>query len=178
MNGLGDSNAAFRVYMKNTPPVLPYNESHCVLPLGTGEIARIGQECGNGWRKVFNVYAKLLYAWQWSGLKILPNITCWQGYRDKQLLQADSNTQLTFVDEHQTVPYVTSSCPSGQVNIDLVMGKLFALKQPFAEHLIWHDEYFAELPGSSLLVCPYFDYRQLTNARLEKLTTKLQSMIL
>jgi hypothetical protein len=60
--GLGDQYAQFNVYIANIPAFSEYSSLGCIKPLSSGEIHAIGLACGNGWRKVFNVYAKLLFA--------------------------------------------------------------------------------------------------------------------
>ena len=60
--GLGDTSARLRVYVGNRPPMQEYAHLTEIQPLCRGEIALINQACGNGWRNVFNVYAKLLFA--------------------------------------------------------------------------------------------------------------------
>ena len=60
--GLGDRHAHFNVFMGNRPD---YEFAPCkdqFRALKVGDVYAIGQACGNGWRKVFNVYAKLVYA--------------------------------------------------------------------------------------------------------------------
>jgi len=58
--GLGCNKFTFAVYIANQPNMLEYQQLSELSPLTTSEIFTIGQTCGNGWRKVFNVYAKLL----------------------------------------------------------------------------------------------------------------------
>lgn len=54
------------------------------------EIADIADETSTHWRKIFNVYAKLLF-------ELSPEkFTCWQDLRDSLLLQAESNHCLLF----------------------------------------------------------------------------------
>lgn len=60
--GLGDPQASFRVYVAKRPPMQEYADLTAVQPLCRGEIDSINQSCGNGWRKLFNVYSKLLFA--------------------------------------------------------------------------------------------------------------------
>jgi len=60
--GLGCEKFTIAVYIANRPPLLEYQQLNQLTAVTTGEIANIGYECGNGWRKVCNVYAKLLYA--------------------------------------------------------------------------------------------------------------------
>ena len=60
-----------------------------------GEISRIGNETGNHWRKVFNVYAKLMF-------ELVPEgFSSWQALRDEQLLQKNEHCLLF---SHQKLP--------------------------------------------------------------------------
>lgn len=60
MIGLGDQNASFRVYVENRPKMPQYQQLFDCEAMQKGDIDLIYQHCGNGWRKLFNVYAKLL----------------------------------------------------------------------------------------------------------------------
>ncbi len=160
-HGLGDSDPLFVAHIENIPPLSPFDSSGGILPLCEGDINAFGLECGNGWRKVFNVYAKVIFALNEPGLA--PNrYSRWQDYRDQKLLQQDSATQLLFHGPSKVKLEESSS-------IHVVMGKGFSKKQWFASRLQWLDANFAVLPGFALIVCPYFDYRQLTNQHIVRL---------
>jgi hypothetical protein len=60
--GFGDKDFTIAVYIANKPNMVEYQNLVEVLPLVSGEIDLINQACGNGWRKVFNVFAKFLFA--------------------------------------------------------------------------------------------------------------------
>ncbi len=70
VSGLGDLCAQFNVYIANRPNFSEYSNLDIVSSLSSGEIHGIGQACGNGWRKVFNVYAKLVFALNLSFIHI------------------------------------------------------------------------------------------------------------
>jgi hypothetical protein len=95
-SGLGDPYAQFKVYIANRPNFAEYATLDWVNPLFSGNIYTIGQACGNGWRKVFNVYAKLIFALNVENTVSLQNSQNWQSYRDHALLQNGSNTSLLF----------------------------------------------------------------------------------
>ena len=40
-------------------------------------------------------------------------------------------------------------------------------------NFVWIDEEFALDKSQNLVVCPYFDYRQLSNVKIEKLVSLL-----
>ena len=160
--GLGDTQGQFNVYIANRPDHLDYPQLDCVRALKTGDIEQINRACGNGWRKVFNVYAKLLFALQQSiptGELILPGMQAknWQSYRDNSLLQANSHTRLLFSAPH---------LPTPDKSVHIVMGRTYAKSLNLAPSLIWLDGEFACDPANRLLVCPYFDYRQLSDRKI------------
>lgn len=155
--GLGDKNAAFQVYITNRPPLAEYEALQSVKPMHSGDIARIAAETGNHWRKIFNVYAKLLFAQDARGFDR------WQTLRDDFLLQAGSDTALMFsqpVNERQPE------------TIRLVLGKGYAEALGMSDSLRWLDERFA-VHTTGVIVCPYFDYRQLSDARIVQLVSML-----
>ncbi|MEP2651855.1 MAG: hypothetical protein ABJH06_07645 [Paraglaciecola sp.] len=151
--GLGDINAHFKVYIANRPNFADFQTTQRVVPLGRGELEAIGKTCGNGWRKVFNVYAKVLFALNCEHLVSVHKATTWQEFRDKYLLQATSNTSLLF-----TPPELTNN------DIHIVMGKAYA--KSLGLSLEWINDDFAISPKAKLIVCPYFDYRQLSNIKI------------
>lgn len=126
-----------------------------------GDIDLIYQHCGNGWRKLFNVYAKLLCALE---LKLFPfptQATSWQQYRDQFLLQQASDTALLF-----DAPLLN---PAGST-IHLIAGRTHAkqlIERGLCCQLHWLNEEFAIDPINKVLVTPYFDYRQLSNEKID-----------
>lgn len=160
--GLGDKNAKFRVYMGNKPDLAFTMQG--VMALSDGDIASISKANGNGWRKVFNVYAKLVYALGSDGPVNLDEYSSWQAFRDNRLLRRNSNTALMFC------PLNNGADPSVT---HIVMGKQFALSHSWSNRLAWVDGVFACIPEKGVWVTPYFDYRQLTNARIIQLVEML-----
>ncbi|MBY6105612.1 hypothetical protein KUW19_03795 [Ferrimonas balearica] len=166
VEGLGCSNARLRVHMGNRPPLMPFTEPDGVMPLLDGDIARISQAGGNGWRKLFSVYAKLVWALPDRPFAARP-WSRWQDFRDGALLQPDSDTALLFSDP-QPIPE----------GLQILMGKSFGLAATGRAGipLCWLDAHFAVSPDKRTIVCPYFDYRQLTNARIDTLVTLMRSL--
>ncbi len=158
--GLGDNRAGIAVYLANRPPMAEYAGLSGVQPLHSGEIALINQSCGNGWRKVFNVYAKLLFALDCRQYSFQQQASSWQAYRDTQLLQAGSGTALLF------------SAPSLSVHtkaIQIIAGRSHAkalINAGLPAQLHWLNNEFAVDTHHRVVVCPYFDYRQLNNEKL------------
>ena len=161
VSGLGSKQALIKVYIQNRPPLDNYIQLNHLQSIEPGEIEHINRETGNHWRKIFNCYAKLIFALGATKEK------SWQKFRDQELLQRDSNTQLlfsppTFCEQHAT---------------RIICGKTYFLtltdhldslldKKPLVN---WIDPYFAINQEANLIVCPYFDYRQLSNQRIQTL---------
>jgi hypothetical protein len=152
MIGLGKHDANFTVYIGNTPPLLRYRQLSTIEAMQAGEIAHIANETGNHWRKVFNVYAKLFFCWCDEGHN------SWQQFRDNELLQAHSGQRLIFGQQLEQ--------PQG---IDIIAGKQHALNLVEPGKLDWLGNDFAIHRDRALIVCPYFDYRQLSNHKIDQL---------
>lgn len=166
-SGFGDVNARFRVYLAAPPTMEAYQQLSGVQPLQAGEIDQIYRHCGNGWRKIFNVYAKLLFALPPTHFPLVSAASSWQYYRDQQLLQAYSGTALYF-----SAPVLRVSEPLLADNDDvfhLIAGRTLAkqlLTQGLQADLQWLSPEFAVDPRRKLIVTPFFDYRQLNNEKI------------
>jgi hypothetical protein len=181
--GLGDPSSVFNVYIDKRPAFQQLVSLNACQPLLSEEIKAIGSACGNGWRKVFNVYAKLVYALvsssnlsQLSSSSVVSvvskrlsaqHINNWQDLRDKKLLRDHSATALLF----------SKPCFEANDKIHLVMGRNYALSLNLPDTLIWLDREFAIDHAKQLIVCPYFDYRQLSNIKIIRLVELIQSLI-
>ena len=166
--GLGDKHASLSVYIANTPDYAELSNLSTIRPVASGEIHKIGQACGNGWRKVFNVYAKFIYALsgacksvvlveQFKWLEpVSQHYDSWQSYRDNELLQSDSNLNLCFSPLQRL---------ADEKHLSIIMGRTYA-KTLNIPNLIWLNEEFAISPIQGVIVCPYFDYRQLSNVKI------------
>jgi len=170
--GFGCSKFTFAVYLANTPNMLEYQGIQSVNSLVTGEVNAIGQACGNGWRKVFNVYAKLLYALNPADFSFAQRAPTWQKYRDEYLLQAGSETALLF-----SPPL----CDKQATTIHIICGRTYAKtllsSGQLQANLVWLDDEFAVDVTNRLIVCPYFDYRQLSNIKIERLSVILSELV-
>jgi len=169
--GLGCADFTIAVYIGNKPNMLEYQQLYCVSPVTTGEINTINHACGNGWRKVFNVYAKLLYALNNKHFSYSSLAPTWQKYRDNFLLQPNSQTALLF-----SPPQPSKNAES----LHIICGKTYAkhllASGQLMANLVWLDEEFAIDKTQNLIVCPYFDYRQLSNIKIEKLASVLEEI--
>ncbi|WP_240220717.1 DUF6942 family protein [Rheinheimera hassiensis] len=158
--GFGDTTARIRVYIASRPPMTEYADVVTMQPLHRGEIELINCACGNGWRKVFNVYAKLLFALDTKQFAFTQRAGSWQQYREQYLLQAGSNTALVFS---------TPDLQPAKEAVHIIAGRTYAkalLEQGLAAQLSWLNNEFAVDKHNRVLVCPYFDYRQLNNEKL------------
>lgn len=154
MIAIGNVQAKIKVYIENKPPLAPYNSLNSCLPLKENDIATIAQEAGNHWRKIFNVYAKLAF-------ELNPqHFNTWQQLREQTLLQQDSAQCLVF-----SKPSICQS----PVEITIVMGKTYAASLGLAERCYWLTPHFAINESLKLIICPYFDYRQLSNEKITQL---------
>lgn len=171
--GLGCSEFNFAVYIANQPNMAEFQNIDKIIALNKGEIYAIGQVCGNGWRKVFNVYAKLLYALEETTFPYKNLSHSWQEFRNDYLLQAKTKLALIF-----TPPQLNFK----QSTIHIICGRSYA-KELLAQrlittNLIWLDHEFAIDRQQNLIVCPYFDYRQLSNIKIERLALLIHELTL
>jgi hypothetical protein len=177
MIGLGDTEYTFAVYIGNQPLMPEYQSLKQLAAIHEGDIALISQACGNGWRKVFNVYAKLLYALNVNDFPFSTQAATWQTYRDQYLLQANSRTALIFspLTAHLSSIHLSNSA------VHIICGKTYA-KQLMNNgdvelQLTWVDEEFAIDLKHRVIVCPYFDYRQLSNVKIQRLSIMLSGLL-
>jgi hypothetical protein len=169
--GLGCTNFIIAVYIANKPNMAEYQQLKSITPITKDEITTINNACGNGWRKVFNVYAKLLYALDKKHFFFSKFAPTWQKYRDSFLLQPNSKVALLFSPPQPT---------SNKEGLHIICGKTYAkhllATRQLTANFIWLDDEFAIDKTQNLIVCPYFDYRQLSNIKIEKLACLLEEL--
>ena len=160
--GYGDRSFKLAVYLENPPAVTNLRPSAEIKALQAGDIADIVAQTGNHWRKIFTIYAKLMWH--------LAAGTCdtWQQYRDKHLLQASSAHALLF-SAPELCQQPTNAC-------FIVGGKTYAEKLGLLSLCDDIGEGFFLSPAHKLIVTPYFDYRQLSNVKLARLISILQAI--
>lgn len=154
--GLGAQGFKLAIYIANRPPLAPYLSLEDLRPLAAGEIKHITDQTGNHWRKIFNVSAKFLFELQQNCQQ--QTHSTWQQLRDQSLYQLDSEIALLF-----SKPDLRESNL-----VHIIAGKTYAQALGL-DDLIWLDPHFAISPKTKLIVCPYLDYRQLSNARIAQL---------
>ncbi len=169
--GLGCTRFTIAVYIGNKPNMLEYQQLKFITPVIPDEINTINKACGNGWRKVFNVYAKLLYALDKKHFGFSEFAPTWQKYRDSFLLQSNSKVALLFSPPHPE---------KNNEPLHIICGKTYAkhllTTGQLVANFIWLDDEFAIDKTQKLIVCPYFDYRQLSNIKIEKLAGLLKEL--
>ncbi len=175
MVGIGDLDCDFVVYIGNRPPMDEYIERQELIPAIKGELASIGRETGNHWRKIINIYAKLGHMLNAEGF------SSWQAYRESYLLTKGSRQALLFDD---SIYPDTGGEPTKSEAVRLICGKTHAAML-LANNVVgdvaetsmqWVDADFAIDPSRRLIITPYFDYRQLSNAKLETLASIINNL--
>lgn len=163
--GLGSTSSSINFYIANRPPLDDYPQMNELRGLAMGELAHIVRHTGNHWRKVFNVYAKLLFDWyQLHQRNDLP--ASWREYRDLELFQPHSQEALLF-----NAPALTEN----QNCIHIIAGKTYAANLALPS-LVWLDTYFAVNKEYRVIIAPYPDYRQLSNERISKLIILMKEL--
>ena len=164
--GFGAENSAIKIYIANRPSFDDYPFLTNLRGIAPGEISHIVKNTSNHWRKVFNVYAKFLFDFytQHDARKI--NLAAsWQEYRDLLLFQANSHETLLF----------NRPAFDNKKAIHIIAGKTYAAALDLPP-LIWLDNYFAVNKSHRLIVSPYPDYRQLSNARIAQLIEIIKTL--
>lgn len=178
MIGLGDSTFSIAFYVENRPPIEPYQSQTELIPLTSGQIKQIAGECGNGWRKLFNVYAKFLFELPNSHYLFNKLAPSWQSYRDNFLCQAESGTALLFNPPNLSQQRVIKGDARP---IHIIAGRTYAKKLlqqgKLQANLTWINEQFAVDLANSLIVSPYLDYRQLSNQKIEFLVKIIAALL-
>lgn len=178
ISGFGDSRFMLAVYIANQPIMPEYQSLTQLLPMQEGNVDLIGKVCGNGWRKVFNVYAKLLYELDTSYFNFSGMAPTWQKYRDQYLLQVNSGTALIFSPPQLTFSGAYCSAPK---TLHIICGRTYAKKLinegKLTAQLLWLDEEFAVDLQQGVVICPYFDYRQLSNQKIKRLSDILSTIV-
>lgn len=163
--GFGAGHAPISIYIANRPQLDDYPQLNELRGLVAGEITHITKNTSNHWRKLFNVYAKLLF--DWHLLQKRENLPGkWQEYRERELFQAHSQEALLFS------PPDFESHPH---RAHLVAGKTYAASLNLPP-LVWLDSHFAINNAYRLIVTPYADYRQLSNERIARLIELMKSL--
>lgn len=162
MYGIGNANALIQLYIENPPPLDQYKQLTYIKPIESNEIPEIAQSTGNHWRKIFNVLAKLVHELEQT------SFNTWQSLRDMTLLQRSSNYCLRF-----DAPIRRDL---SKQNVHIIIGKTYATQLGFADACYWLTPYFAINEKEQVIICPYFDYRQLTNEKISQLVKLIKPL--
>jgi len=161
--GIGSLNAPIYFYIENKPPLPFYQTLDCMVDLKIGDISYIAHETGNHWRKIFNVFAKLEFE------RCPLHFDSWQKLREEYLLQKHSKQCLIF-NANESFAY-------DKTKIHIIMGKTYAQKLAIANKCHWLNEYFAIDLKRKIIICPYFDYRQLSNVKITQLNRLITQLM-
>ena len=102
--------------------------------------------------KIFNCFAKLCFEINTQ------SENTWQALRDNQLLTETSEQLLLF-----SPPELGLN--NKQKVVSLICGKTYFNQLSIDHRVEWIDDSFALNYDHNLIVCPYFDYRQLSNKK-------------
>lgn len=171
--GLGPEQFNVAIYLPHTPPSHFTQSLMTLRPLAEGELTTLITDGGNHWRKIINLAAKLGAALQpeWS----LP----WQDYRDQQLCRSTSDIALLF----SAPPRIAldqaprSSAPYGTRAVSIVCGHGYCGRCYDGVEFQAINEDFSVNRAYKLIDSPYFDYRQLSNVKLDCLAALTQSLL-
>ncbi|PCK08100.1 MAG: hypothetical protein COA42_10990 [Alteromonadaceae bacterium] len=181
ISGLGGTHFDIAIYLANRPPIDHYPILNQLQALAPGELSHIVTHTSNHWRKVFNVYSKFLWALREEAVFQSESQSSWQCYRDRRLLQHDCREALLFSPpSFSSTVLSTFASPAPSVSspkvVHIVAGKTYAQTLDLPSDLRWLDGSFAIAESVSLIVCPYLDYRQLSNARIERLADLVRGL--
>lgn len=155
MIGWGSNEFDLAFYVANRPNFGPYPEQSTFYPLMPGELDTILANTNNHWKKLFNVLAKVMQAYDPQRAPV------WQDYRDQGLLRAEGREALLFSEPEFNL--------SRSQVIHIVAGKTYAKTLANIGPLVWLDTHFAVNQSKRVIVTPYLDYRQLSNERIQRL---------
>ena len=164
--GFGNPAGAIHVYIQNRPQFFVPGAEDAIVGINGDIIQQINTSCGNGWRKVFNVYAKWVFDLHRQlpakqTLLARPCCETWQQYRDRELLTCSGDTALLFSPVATRAP------------VNVVMGRTYARHSGLADAAQWVRHDFGLLDAQRIIITPYFDYRQLTNEKIAFLSSLL-----
>jgi hypothetical protein len=160
--GLGSLPSDLIVCIGNRPPIEALEKLTTIRPLANNEITSMVEQTGNHWRKIFNIFAKLMFELEPK------HAMTWQQYRDEQLLQRGNQAALLFSNPSSFVKQGNA--------IVLISGKQYAEQLGLLKDCIPLDNGFFQNPNHRLIITPYFDYRQLSNAKLLDLVKIIKNM--
>ena len=155
MIGWGVEEFELAFYVANRPGFGAYPNQSTFYPLQPGELEFIVAHTNNHWRKLFNVFAKVMQEFDSERVPV------WQDYRDQYLLGPNGREALLFSKPEW------DNLESQAFHI--VAGKTYAKTIEDIGPLTWIDNEFAVNRSKRVIVSPYLDYRQLSNLKIQRL---------
>jgi len=184
--GLGAENFKVGIYLPHFPESSITQKLSGLRPVSAGELEVLVREMGNHWRKIINIAAKI-------GARLQPELAeavgdiartppgqTWQDYRDQSLCQAGSVVALLFSSPlgsekyHHRQPKLVTAKPQ---EVRVMSGHQYCLQCFPALDFEVIDQDFKLSRLANVIDSPYFDYRQLSNRKLEKLIVLIQSLL-
>ena len=160
--GIGVEQPKLVLYIQNRPPLEYFTDLNSYRSANKNEICDIIDQCGNHWRKIFSIFAKLAFATTHH------ECNSWQEYRDNILLTQNGHEAIIFQNKLQVFP-----CEAHH----LICGKTFFDEFNFDENEFHNlDENEKVKHREKILQTPYFDYRQFNNALVEKVVNHIEVM--
>jgi hypothetical protein len=163
MTILGDKRAAMILYLPNRP-LMP--ESDLV------SVPELIELNGNHWRKILTIFAK-----------INAKNGDWKEYRDQQLLKHNECIcfgDVLMEDDVEAKGLALKNIDNSRLNIKLhvIAGKeswarVCKIDSPESQGFIAIDHNSKIWMKDNILLTPYFDYRQFSNALIDSLTKYL-----
>ncbi|NRB39175.1 MAG: hypothetical protein HRU20_12015 [Pseudomonadales bacterium] len=169
LSGMGNispaANITLRLYLPHRPPMQEFESLNGIKLLQHGDINTIIAATGNHWRKIFVIFSKIAAALDSRQLD-------WKTYQQNHLLQGSGSELLVFCDDQGEL----ASQLINEVNtqtIHLFSGKACAEAagcMPYCEAL---ESGFYRSHQGNVFITPYFDYRQLSNVKIDYLLSLL-----
>ena len=148
------------LYIGNRPSLPEFEELTEFPILESGDIVKIIAQCGNHWRKIFSIFAKLGFALNEHDCKT------WQEYRDQVLLTVKSSEHIVFDTKIRSTEGFHIIC--GQSHFEL-----FDFTE---ENFISLDQNNKVQHSGKIIQTPYFDYRQFNNDLIDQVISYCQTL--
>lgn len=160
---LGPTSAPIHVFVEHAPN-WPESLSSDQNYLADGELQQIVECNTNHWRKIFNIAAKLCFE-----LNSTEHAN-WQALRDSELFQMDSTMCMHLSASPTDIAELTRE------KIGIITGKTFAEALGYFQYTSELANGFYKVHQQPIWITPYFDYRQLSNAKLTELANLLKPL--
>ncbi|NVJ61702.1 MAG: hypothetical protein HWE27_15010 [Gammaproteobacteria bacterium] len=184
---VGIESASLVLFVPHRPTAFNFHSDRKTQALDQKAMSHFLLHCDNHWKKIINCFAKISYDLYGQSFE------SWQSYRDTRLLTKNSQEQILFPDIDGHFPerrrqntsiaseffYSDHDEPIGTSNkkVELISGLVTARKLSI-DLDSWDRtaEFFFRSDDSGNpyhIVTPYFDYRQLSNQKINRLLNLL-----